>query len=386
MSALCDLALAFGIAFSACVPPDAPQGRLPADDGDVWAYQKPEPPPQAPPPPPELPPVVIEKTVYVEVPTPEPVAQPAPPPPPLKQEPDWTRIVSEAGYARRAVTLAAFPEVPTPVFAPPARPVRVDADPALPALSDLASATPELLSAPDDFLDPSGRYKQPSRRSSGPVDNSRIVTTDRYIRGVIEGSVNSQISGEDEGARLVIQVVSDVYSYHDRYILIPKGSRLVCGYQGLKAGETRLAISCGRVLLSGSRAEIYQAAAGVHDAQDRAGVAGDVDNRFWEKYGTAFILAGISTAVRLAAAGIADGSTNAGGNSTGGTGQAVTEGAGELSEKFGEITAAVLEETVNLNPVITIPQGTRVLLSPGRDWLIHDADKTRNQEQKVVQQ
>ena len=38
--------------------------------------------------------------------------------------------------------------------------------------------------------------------------------------------------------------------------------------------------------------------------------------------------------------------------------------------RTGEITASVLQETVALQPVISIPQGTRVQIRPSRDWYI----------------
>ena len=135
----------------------------------------------------------------------------------------------------------------------------------------------------------------------------------------------------------------------------------MCGFRAPKPGESRLGLNCGRVLLGGSRAEIWQASGGGSDVQGRRGVTGEVDRRFSEKYGTALILAGISGAVRAASAAVPEdrrGTDIAG------------EGAQELGERFGEITAAVLEETVDLAPIVTLPQGTRLVLKPARDWHI----------------
>lgn len=116
-------------------------------------------------------------------------------------------------------------------------------------------------------------YEEAFRLSSLAVDNSRIVTTDRYISGVLETGVNSQLAsgGEASAGDLVIQVGRDVFGYHGRNILIPKGSRLVCGFRAPKQGESRLGVSCGRVLLGGSRAEIYEAGGGGFDVQGRRG-------------------------------------------------------------------------------------------------------------------
>ena len=102
----------------------------------------------------------------------------------------------------------------------------------------------------------------------------------------------------------------------------------------------------------------------MRDAQGRAGVTGEVDNRFWNRYGTAFMLSAISAAVRGAtASGVSDAARD--------RNDAITDEAGkELAERFGEITASVLQETVALRPVISIPQGTRVQIRPARDWYI----------------
>ena len=118
------------------------------------------------------------------------------------------------------------------------------------------------------------------------------------------------------------------------------------------------------MLSAGHRAEIHQIAAPVRDAQGRAGVTGEVDNRFWNRYGTAFMLSAISAAVRGAtASGVSDAARD--------RNDAITDEAGkELAERFGEITASVLQETVALRPVISIPQGTRVQIRPARDWYI----------------
>ena len=119
-----------------------------------------------------------------------------------------------------------------------------------------------------------------------------------------------------------------------------------------------------RILTADKRFEILGLSAEVGSAQGQSGVTGGVDKRFCEKYGTAFILAGISTAVRVAAGSIK--TTNNNQNVV----TAAKQGAEELSQKFGEITASVLEETVSLKPVIRIAQGSRMSITLGNDWYI----------------
>lgn len=219
-------------------------------------------------------------------------------------------------------------------------------------------------------------YQEKSVTTSQPVDNSRIITTDRYIHGILETGINTQLDGS-VGGPVVIQVSRDVYGYHGRNILVPKGSRLVCGNKTLeKVGSSRAPFRCSRVLLGESRAEIIGIKANVTDVQGALGVSGDVDNRFFERYGTAFILAGISAAVRAASAGSQSASTTSSATSTGssstynGSGGALATGGQELSQRLGEITAATLEQTLNLTPILKVAQGTRVVVRPDTDWYI----------------
>ncbi|WP_245881420.1 TrbI/VirB10 family protein [Thalassospira marina] len=210
-----------------------------------------------------------------------------------------------------------------------------------------------------------GDYEGPRRTSSLPVDNSRILTADRYIPVQLETGINSQVGGEDTGT-VVVQTTRDVFGYHSRLALLPKGSRLICNYMPPEdMGSSRLAMQCERVLIAGHRAEIRNIKSLVANAQGQLGASGEVDRRFMERYGNAFLLTGISTAVRYAAA-----STKSESNDGQVATAASEKAAEELSNKFGEITANILEETLSLKPIITIPQGTRFQIRPSMDWYI----------------
>ena len=258
------------------------------------------------------------------------------------------RLALEAALAARAASPGAVAAVQA----------RREPAVALPAMARAGEQTPVLAPA---LTQP--RYAAPGRVSSLPVDNTRILTADRYISGVLETGFNSQVASEGGGGA-IIQTSRNVFGYHGRKVLIPKGSRLICSYEGPKRqGETRVAFRCERILIAGHRAEIWELAAPVGDAQGRGGVAGEVDNRFWERYGTAFMLAGISAAVRLGAAAATPDEDSA-------TGRVTDVGAEELAERFGEITATVLEQMIDLAPIITLAQGARVQIRPARDWYI----------------
>ena len=388
MSTFCAIVTVLALPISDCA--EAAPIRVPDGDRAAFAYERPEPP--APPPPAPEPQTIIREVVKetireVPVPAPalppEPVSQPAPEPEivivePPAPDPHAIRLAATqhtigSAYAmRRGQRLAGITPDPAVMIEdvsviPASFGPEVAADD--PAADVPAFTPPDELGLPSDLAsladrDDAARYAEPGVTSSLPVDNARILAADRYIAGVLESSINTQVSGNGQGS-IIIQTSRDIFGYHGRFILLPKGSRLICEYEApKKIGETRIAISCNRVLSAGHRAEIYEVAAPVRDAQGRAGITGEVDNRFWNRYGTAFMLSAISAAVRGAtASGVSDANRD--------RNDAITDEAGkELAERFGEITASVLQETVALQPVISIPQGTRVQIRPANDWYI----------------
>ena len=98
-----------------------------------------------------------------------------------------------------------------------------------------------------------------------------------------------------------MQTARDVFGYHGRNVLIPKGSRLLKG-RGTpeRTGETRAVFAWLRILIAGHRAEILPVGL-VGDQQVAAASPGRWTSVL-ERYGTAFLLAGVSGAVRLASA------------------------------------------------------------------------------------
>jgi type IV secretion system protein VirB10 len=355
MSALCDIALVFGLTLGGTCQPGAPAtDPMPANDPAAWAYRDPAPKPEPPKPQPapNFPPIVIKQEVVREAAPP-----PAPPPVAKVKEPSAVELALRSAFRDRAAGGSSWGEVAVPASFGGAAGVS-------PGL-----AAPALVPSPLDLAGVAGvkgepKYEAVGIQSTLPVDNERIVAADRYITGILETGINTQLDGTS-GSTLVIQTTRDIFGYHGRNILVPKGSRLLCEYQSPeKLGETRAAVRCGRVLLGETRAEIFGIKANVTDAQGYLGVSGEVDTRFMERFGTAFILAGISATVRSATASsrslelLADKS------------DALSTGGEELSKNLGNIAATSLEQTINLAPILKVAQGTRIQIRPAEDWYI----------------
>ncbi|MGH0004347.1 TrbI/VirB10 family protein [Pseudovibrio ascidiaceicola] len=371
---VCGFFVAVGLSFGgACEREPTLSRALPPHDESAFDYKRPPAPkpviPPAPPPPRIImaPPIVVEKEVSKDAPprtiikkeyiTVEKIVEPPKPidPSPFELELQAARAArfGTQGYITSQGVLANGLEGNVPGL-----------DEGLTHTAALNVPPAGGLSgsfSPPEGIDPqNSTYKASGRISTSAVDNSRIVTADRYITGIMETGINSQLA--DEGT-VVIQVSRDVYGYHGANLLVPKGSRMICRYESAKkVGQSRIGFQCERVLMAESRAEIYQLKAKVGDAQGYGGMSGHVDNRWWEKYGTAVttvaIGAGVESAVTMASAYGLEGSDTIASALTG------------ISENVGELSAKFMEDTVNLRPVIRISQGTRVQIRPEYDWYL----------------
>ncbi len=204
--------------------------------------------------------------------------------------------------------------------------------------------------------------------SSFPVERSRVITADRYIPAVLENTVNSQLPG-----RAIAVVERNVYGADGRLVLIPAGSRVIGRYQSLaKFGEARLDVNWSRIIRpDGVNINIDTVAA---DVMGRAGLPGDLDTRFFEKYGSSLL-----TSV-IAAAGdwVLNGASTAVTSPLGGTTQ-VLNGRAAAANRLGNdldlLGQRMVEENVDMRPVLTVPQGTRLNIIPAEDIWLRDPNR-----------
>lgn len=313
-------------------PKDGGEARqLPPTSAELYEFQAPPPPPPAPPPP-------------------APVAAPSlppPPPPPPPPEPTLPPVIfPDTAPIERAAKAARLLDA------------RRQAGSAIMGLPDpvpvFPSPPPEWRLKDDDYQ----RDNMPEDRSTLAVDRFRVITADRYIGAVVENAVNSQVPG-----RVVAVVERHVFGADGRIPLLPKGTRIVCDYETLaKVGDTRLPISCSRAIRPDG-ASIQLTDAQGADQMARTGLIGTVDNRIWERYGTAMIVSVLSAASSLGASASSNEQTARGGNA--------------LSQNLGQVTAKVLEQSVDLAPIVEIPAGSKIQIIPRVDiWIRKPEVKT----------
>lgn len=211
-----------------------------------------------------------------------------------------------------------------------------------------------------------------------PVDRGRILTRDQVIPAVLKSSVSSRIPGP-----VLATVERDVWSSDTgRLVLVPKGTSVI-GHQvaATKRGDARLAVVWTELIRpDGSRIVVNGDSA---DAMGRVGLVGEVDDRFWERYGGALLISLLGTGQDVLLLELAKGqSTTTSNNST------VVVAGQQSTSNFGAIARSMVNETLNLPPVITVSQGTRfsIFLSadivfrppaaPGQEAVVAAADST----------
>ena len=200
---------------------------------------------------------------------------------------------------------------------------------------------------------------EPKDMASLPVDMTRVLTADRFINAILLNEINSELGG-----KVIAQVESNIYGAHGRKILIPAGTKAIGRYNPVKKiGTERLEIVWVR-LITPDGINIHTQDAEMTDQMGRSGITGEVDNRYGDKY----FLALLATTVGSVGAYAIPVKNNA---------QAVViENFGRDQQTFAK---KILDEHMEIKPRITIPSGSRILITASRDiWFPEPAKKEKD--------
>ena len=150
-------------------------------------------------------------------------------------------------------------------------------------------------------------------------------------------------------------LTADVYSDNGRVVLLDRGSEAVGEYAATMAqGQRRLFLLWTRVKTpNGVVINLNSPAA---DALGTSGLAGDVDNHWWDRLGAAFLLSIVQDAIGFATAQAAGG---------GGQGQlSIYQHSATTGNRMAEV---VLQSTINIKPTLYKNQGDRATIFVARD-------------------
>ena len=173
-----------------------------------------------------------------------------------------------------------------------------------------------------------------------PMTNpATTVTQGTLIPAILETAIDTDVPG------YVRAVVSqDVKSFNGKNVLIPRSSRLIGQYQsGLQAGQKRAYVIWTRVIRpDGASVNLQSPGIGF---DGKTGLPGDVDSRFFQRFGSAMLLSVV------------------GGLSAIGTGGAsvVIGGGGQAA------AAAAAQQDGQLGPVVRVRQGEPIRVFTARD-------------------
>ena len=182
-------------------------------------------------------------------------------------------------------------------------------------------------------------------------DPGHTVVEGTFIQGVLETAIDSSLPGGIRAA-----VAEDVYSYDGTNILLPRGTRLIGTYRSdLSIAQERALVVWTRAITpEGLSMQLGSTGA---DRLGRAGVTGDVDTHFLERFGSAALISVIGAIPAL----LADAS---------GAGEATQDTIEDVGNDFQRATSSAVEEYLRIQPTIHVDQGDVITVFVGRDLVV----------------
>lgn len=198
-----------------------------------------------------------------------------------------------------------------------------------------------------------------------------IVAQGKVIDAILETAINTDLPGP-----LRAVVSHDIYAESGAQVMIPKGSRLIGSYNSsIERGQTRVYVIWARVIRPDG-IDIQIDSPGV-DSLGRAGVAGYVDNKYFEMFAASFLTSSVAITLGIGADALleergttqtstSDGTTTSSGSAGS---QATLQGIRDFSQTSETILRGILEQ----QPTITVDQGTRIKVFVNRDLIMPPA-------------
>ena len=174
-------------------------------------------------------------------------------------------------------------------------------------------------------------------------DRNFLLTAGALLPCVLETAMDTSAPGF-----VTCRITRDIYSDSGAVVLMEKGSRVLGEYRsGFQQGRARIFVLWDRITTPGGVAVDVSSPAS--DALGRAGFDGRIDSHFWQRFGGALLLTTVS----------------------GGISAAATADArfANVAQAPNDAAAAALQNSVNIPPTLTKPQGAEVGV-----FVSHDLD------------
>ena len=246
------------------------------------------------------------------------------------------------GQMPAAVNPAQPPMAPVVAVNPYASPAVVFDSSALPLSAPAAAQTPAgmpVAGTPvDEFANRVGGIGGATAVASAGINPKATVTQGTLIPAVLETAIDTDVPGY---VRAIVS--ADVRSFDGSRVLIPRSSRLIGQYRsGLQAGQRRAYVIWSRLIRpDGVSVNIASPAIGF---SGETGLAGKVDTRFFERFGSGMLLSVIGGLSAL-----------------GGNAGVVVAGGGQSA------AAAAVGQTAQIGPTVRVRQGEPIRVFTARD-------------------
>lgn len=173
-------------------------------------------------------------------------------------------------------------------------------------------------------------------------DRNLLITAGTIIPCVLQTAMDTSTPGY-----VTCIIPRDVYSDNGNVVLLEKGTKVLGEYSaGLRRGQRRLFVLWNRAVTPGGVA--IDIGSPASDALGRAGFDGQVDNRFWERFGGALLLSLVDDAVAVAAEN--------------------TSRAQSTVRLPSDAAGIALENSINIPPTLRKRQGSEVAITVSRDF------------------
>ncbi|MBU6141150.1 MAG: TrbI/VirB10 family protein [Proteobacteria bacterium] len=207
------------------------------------------------------------------------------------------------------------------------------------------------------------------------ADLTHTIAQGKLLNAVLETAINTELPGS------VRAVVSrDVYGESGNEILIPKGSRLFGAYSSkVNRGQARVEIGWTRLIRPDGVDMIITFNAS--DQFGRSGIPGEIDNKYSSIITSSMLtsvlaIGGVAAAQKLLTNNTATTTTtNPTQGTTTTTGSATNQALYDVTKTIIDTVGQLLSNSIDLTPVIRVPQGTKITVIVNSDITIPSARK-----------
>jgi type IV secretion system protein VirB10 len=178
-------------------------------------------------------------------------------------------------------------------------------------------------------------------RASRLPDRNFLITAGTSIPCTLQTAMDTSTPGY-----VSCIIGSDVYSDNGAVILVEKGAKVLGEYRsGMRQGQKRLFVLWDRAVTPAGVA--IGLASPASDALGRAGFDGNIDTRFWDRFGGALLLSIVDdTSAAVASRGAQN---------------------GETARVPSDAAGIALQNSINIPPSLTKPQGSQVAIFVAQD-------------------